>query len=465
MSPSDTALRTRFQAALAERRPIHVDRLAWDQNRIAAHRCDSLRRLLAYAIEYSPFHAGRLAGVQPDTFELDDLSSLPVMTKAEMMAAFDDVVTDRRLSLKGVNAHLRSIRAHPTLLGGDRLAVLSGGSTGRRGVFVYDFDAMVDFVARFQVQAGPTATAAGQTGPPPGRVGVIAAVGSPRAVHMSGVLPALASGPEQPALRVDAGAPLDEIVDRLNEVQPAGLYGFTNVIRRLALEQISGRLSIRPSRVMVGGEQVKPFAAAQISSAFGAPIVDSFAASEGVVGARLPGRTAFTFASDLIIFEPVDEEDRPVRPGALASRVLITNLFNRVQPLIRYAMDDRLAPLPATPDQGHLVATVEGRREGFMYRNTYVDARAVLRPLEALPQIVDWRVRQTLNGLEAELLLDGTLDAPRLAAELNRVLSDVGLTRPRVSLTVIDHLDHDPRTGKTRRWVPLSIGAEEVQRQ
>jgi hypothetical protein len=148
-----------------------------------------------------------------------------------------------------------------------------------------------------------------------------------------------------------------------------------------------------------------------------------------------------------------------VPPGTLSSRVLITNLFNPVQPLIRYALDDRLASLPPAPDQGHARATIEGRREGFVYGDIYVDAWAVLRPLKQRPQVVNWCVRQTPDGLEAEVLPHGTLDGPRLVAEFERVLSDAGLARPRVSLTVVDRLTHDPHTGKTRRWVPLSPGS------
>ena len=76
----------------------HVDRLGWSAERIAVHQRDGLRALLAHAIARSPFHAGRLAGVDAERLELGDLSRLPVMTKSEMMDDLDDAVTDRRLS-------------------------------------------------------------------------------------------------------------------------------------------------------------------------------------------------------------------------------------------------------------------------------------------------------------------------------------------------------------------------------
>ncbi|WP_222598752.1 hypothetical protein, partial [Klebsiella sp. Kps] len=54
----------------------------------------------------SPWHARRLAHVDPDTLTGDDLSIIPVMTKADVMANWDDVVTDRRLTLELAEAHL-----------------------------------------------------------------------------------------------------------------------------------------------------------------------------------------------------------------------------------------------------------------------------------------------------------------------------------------------------------------------
>jgi len=77
-------------ALVRERLPEHLDRLGWSTERIAAHQRDALRQLLRTAIDHSPFHAARLHGVEPERFELSDLVSLPIMTKAEMIAAYDD---------------------------------------------------------------------------------------------------------------------------------------------------------------------------------------------------------------------------------------------------------------------------------------------------------------------------------------------------------------------------------------
>ncbi len=61
---------------------------------------------LTFAKRRSSWHAGRLAEIDPRLFRLADLPRIPVMTKADLMANWDRIVTDRRLSLRMVEATL-----------------------------------------------------------------------------------------------------------------------------------------------------------------------------------------------------------------------------------------------------------------------------------------------------------------------------------------------------------------------
>jgi phenylacetate-CoA ligase len=90
-------LRASVQAELVAQMPEQIGRLRWGREQIEAKQRDGLRALLAHAIQNSPFHGHRLAGIDPGNVELADLPSLPVMTKAEMMDSLDAVFTDSRL--------------------------------------------------------------------------------------------------------------------------------------------------------------------------------------------------------------------------------------------------------------------------------------------------------------------------------------------------------------------------------
>jgi phenylacetate-CoA ligase len=65
-----------------------------------------LRRVLGHAQRHSPFHAARLAHVDTENLQLEDLAAVPSMTKDDVMGAWDQVVTDRELHLEDVTARL-----------------------------------------------------------------------------------------------------------------------------------------------------------------------------------------------------------------------------------------------------------------------------------------------------------------------------------------------------------------------
>src|SRR3954452_15844582 len=171
-SPSTTAasdldvLRTRLAEALAGHLPQPLPRLSWDADRIADHQRQRLRALLAHAVERSPFHARRLRGIDADRFELGDLEQVPVMTKAEMMASFDEVVTDRRLGRRVVEEHLAGSAVEPSLLLDTYVCLGSGGCSGLRGVFVQTVGEYAEFVASANPPAMARRIAGGR--PPPG---------------------------------------------------------------------------------------------------------------------------------------------------------------------------------------------------------------------------------------------------------------------------------------------------------
>ncbi|HEV3014729.1 MAG TPA: hypothetical protein VG499_15770, partial [Actinomycetota bacterium] len=102
----------------------------WTEDQLAAHQRRQLEQVVRHAAASSPFYRDHLA-------ELDRVGRLPTVDKATVMDRFDDLVTDRRLTLAAVEAHLDGLAGDDLLLGRYR-AMATGGSTGRKGVFVAD---------------------------------------------------------------------------------------------------------------------------------------------------------------------------------------------------------------------------------------------------------------------------------------------------------------------------------------
>jgi phenylacetate-CoA ligase len=437
----------RLRAAL----PAHLDRLTWDADRVRAHQRDRLRALLRHAKAHSRFHAERLAGVDPARFELGDLPALPTMTKADMMAALDDLLTDPRLSRAALERHLAGSTTEATPLHGEYVVLASGGSSGERGVFAYGADAIVDYT--LGLTRGGLARLLAMGPPPPGGV-PMAMVAAASPIHATRALPELFSGEPLAVTSIPVTLPLPEIVARLNRLRPTLLQGYPSVLSLLATERAAGRLRIAPLAVTGSSEQFLADARARVAAAFGVGVVDQFGSTEGVLGSSAPDDPAIVLASDLAIVELVDDRNRPVPPGTHSAKALVTNLMNPTQPLIRYELPDRFVRQPDAAGHGHLRVTVEGRADDLLRFGEVVVHPLVLRSvLVDTPEVVEYQVTQTRRGAHVAVVAPGGVHEPALAARLAAALGGAGVHAAEVTVESVAAVARHPDTGKTRRFV------------
>ena len=448
------ALQARVAAALAGHLDHQVGRLGWDAGQLASYQRDQLRVLLGYAVEHSRFHARRLRGVDSGRFEPTDLPRLPIMTKGQMMASFDDVVTNRRLGRSVVEAHLAASVTEPSLLFGEYVCLASGGSSGLRGIFVQTLSEYASFVASIVRRGRARLLAAGA---PPAQGMVIGLVGAASPVHSSGFGAATAAGPPVRMIAAPATLSLPEIVARLNAAQPPALLGYPSKLAELAREQRKGHLRIAPRSVTAMAELLTAEDRAVIGDAFGVPVTDQFVSTEGLAGQSEPGGPVLDFASDMCLVELVDERDQPVQEGATSAKALITNLHNLTQPLVRYELTDRFIRQPSAPGRGHLRASVDGRAdEVFRYGSVEVHPHVIRSELVASPAVREYQVRQTQRGIDVACAAYAPINEVVLAARLEQDLCRAGVAEPRVSVSVVDAIPRDPKTGKVRRFISLA---------
>jgi phenylacetate-CoA ligase len=444
--PRQGTWNARLRAAL----PAHLERLTWDADRVRAHQRDRLRALLRHAKAHSRFHAERLAGVDAARFELEDLPSLPTMTKAEMMAGLDDLLTDPRLSRAALERHLAGM-TEATALHGEYVVLASGGSSGERGVFAYGPGAIVDYT--LGLIRGGLARLLALGPPPPGGVPMaIVAAASP--IHATRTLPELFSGEPLAVTSIPVTLPLPEIVDRLNRLQPVLLQGYPSVLSLLAAERAAGRLRIAPLAVTGSSEQFLADARARVAAAFGVGVVDQFGSTEGVLGSSAPDDPTIVLASDLAVIELVDDRNRPGPAGTPAAKALVTNLMNPTQPLIRYELADRFVRQPDAAGHGHLRVTVEGRADDLLRFGEVVVHPLVLRSvLVDTPEVVEYQVTQTRRGAHVAVVAPGGVDGPALAARLAAALRGAGVHGAEVTVEPVAAVARHPDTGKTKRFV------------
>jgi phenylacetate-CoA ligase len=246
------------------------------------------------------------------------------------------------------------------------------------------------------------------------------------------------------------------MVARLNAAAPPALLGYPSKLTELAREKLAGRLTIAPRSVTSIAELLAPADRAVIEQGFGVPVINSFVSTEGLAGHSQPGGSVLSFASDLCLAELVDEGNNPVPPGVTSAKVLVTNLHNLTQPLIRYELTDRFTRPAGAPSAGWLRASIEGRAdEVFHYDSRSIHPHVIRSTLSGEGAVREYQVRQTEAGLDVTCVTGSHLDSEALTVRLQGALRQAGLTGPQVTVTLADAIPRDLRTGKVRRFIPL----------
>jgi phenylacetate-CoA ligase len=70
------------------------------------------------------------------------------------------------------------------------------------------------------------------------------------------------------------------------------------------------------------------------------------------------------------------------------------------------------------------------------------------------PNVAEYQVRQTDNGIDVAVIAEGALDHEALAASLERVLRGAGVPGPRVHVHEVAAIPRLAQSGKTRRFIP-----------
>jgi phenylacetate-coenzyme A ligase PaaK-like adenylate-forming protein len=337
--------------------------------------------LLGWARRHSRLYRERLSRLGPDPA----WETVPVVTKEELMARFDDWVTDPEVTRAGVEAFVaeRANIGKPFL---GRYAVFSSsGTTGVRGLFVQDAAALSIYDALAATRLGALAPAGDARQLLAGhRVALIAATEG----HFAGVvswqrLRAIHPGFRMRSCVIPVTAPIGHICRELERFRPTVVAAYATMLSALARERGAGRLDLSPAVLWYGGEWMSPAARAEIESAFGCRVAGDYGASEFMNMAFECEQGEMHLNADWLVLEPVDEKRRAVPAGKPSASVLLTNLANRVQPLIRYELGDSVEMPGESCGCGRPfpIVRVEGRRDEILQLADPRGRRVAILPL------------------------------------------------------------------------------------
>jgi phenylacetate-coenzyme A ligase PaaK-like adenylate-forming protein len=410
----------------------------WTRARLEQHQRQRLSELLAHAVSRSPFYAQHLRGVVKDGQA--KLADLPVLTKATMMNELDRLVTDQRLRRADLSSYVLSSYVEKMTWDdyylGEYRVLATSGSSGQKGIFVYnrrDWSTALGTVLRWGEFMGVHARLF------PRRVRVCS-IGGESPTHGTFRVAASLNVGLYRVLRLQASSRVPDLVGALNEFQPDVINAYPSIAALLAVEQIEGRLRIHPRAVSTSSEVRTAEMERRMREAWGIAPFNRYGMTEvASFGSECSEHRGIHAFEDMFLFEVVDDDYRPVPDGTAGRKLLITNLFNYTQPLIRYEVSDMLTVTSEPCPCGRplrLVTGIEGRSDDILYLPDAYGKPVPVHPvhfwsaIDAVPDVKDFQVVQEPDGIHVRAVLrQSAVREPvtrRIAEELTRRLGVLG---------------------------------------
>ena len=386
------------------------------------------------------------------------------------MERFDDWVTDRRLNLADVERHVGGL-ADDALHLGEYRVIATSGSTGRMAFIVFSKAewrvCMASFVRSVEQFAGIR--------PRFPRRRRLAGPGAISPVHVSARLVMTTHVGVHRGLHLDARQPVSEMATALDDFQPDALLGYPSVLALLADEQRQGRLHVRPQKVVTVGEVRTAVMEQAMREAWGVQPYDWYGSTEAgcALGIDCEHHRGMHLFEDLVIVENVDEHGRPVPDGVVGHKLLVTNLFNHTQPLIRYEISDMVAiesaPCPCGRSLRRVVS-IDGRSSDLLRFPGVADdevtvhpfALELLDPFSQRPEVRQFKLVRDGEGLRVLVVLREGADAADVSGQIREALAAsltaAGAVPPPIDVEVVGTLEREQGHGAKFKTVESRVG-------
>ncbi len=395
---------------------------------IHQHQWRAVEALLAVVREKSPFYQDRYR--DREVRSLAEFAQLPTIHKAAMMENFDRLNTAglKKDELVTYAVEKELARDYLGYYAGEYVVGLSSGTSGAKGIYVTPKSLTERLPAVFLARGGIPLRLL------PFRILFLLRVFSQGFADIHAPLISLTY--------LSTMTDPTEIVERMNADRINVLMAPPSLLRVL-LPHI-GKIRVTPKRVVSYADVLEREEKERLQRAFGCPVVEIYQASEGPIGSACR-RGTLHLNEDLVYVELFDEGGDPVtEPGETARRMIVTNLLNTVQPLIRYEMNDLVelgGPCPCG-SRFRTIAKVIGRNDDvFVFRTPDGTLRPVFPDLisrwiiTSSDAIREYRVEQH-GADDLDVIVETTGEGDQAAVEAALVqrfrteLSAFGIAAP-----------------------------------
>lgn len=378
-----------------------------------------LRKLLFHAYDHSAYYRNAFLekGIDREKIAELPISEFPIINKQMMMDHFESVVTVKELNQEDLR-HFDATNKEGNFLNEYHL-VHSSGSTGEPGFFVYDEEAWemmlagilrgalwnLSFFEIIKLLCGGL------------RIVYIAATngryGGAMAVN-DGI-----QGIHAKQLFLDINTPLKEWKNQLDQFNPNLIIGYPSAIKILTDLVETEQIDLSIKRVITCGEPLSYSMRAYFEKLFRSKVINIYGASESLaLGVEADSDSGMILFDDMNLIEVVD------------GKMLVTCLYNTVQPLIRYELKDQLKlvkPLGTETAPFTIVKNLVGRNEDVLWFTDSEGHREFLHPLSIEgfnhEDLIDYQFKQ-LSDCSFEMIAEARSKESYLAIQ-NKISNEI----------------------------------------
>lgn len=413
---------------------------------------DKFQKLIEFVLKNSEFYKEEFnnAGITLSNFKEKNLADFPIINKQDVMRNFNRLVTVNDLRQTELEEFDKNSLIH-SLYKEKYHIIHSSGSTGRPYYFVYgqkDWNEMLMgmFRAAFWginkqqlinfIEQKPKVLYLAATN---GRYG-----------GMMGVSQALATiGAD--ALYLDVNLPLKKLVQRVCKFNPDAIIGYPTAIKILTegLKEENHHLDLL--RIVTAGEPLSKNLRRYFEKEYQIPIINYYGASESLaLGVEVGNDDGMYLFDDLNIIERRD------------NKILLTNLYNYTQPLIRYELTDELNFTHNNDSAFTTSRVLQSRSEDIMWFKDK-DNLEFLHPLSVegfqIPGLIDYQFIQTSKkSFTLKLEIDSLSSKRRIKHEiytqLLKILNENNLNFVSIKI-LFGQIKPEKYSGKKKLMVPL----------
>jgi len=162
---------------------------------------------------------------------------------------------------------------------------------------------------------------------------------------------------------------MEQIRLQLSDINPNVISAPPSMLQLLAREKDAGSLNVHPKILYSYAEVLDPKVRNYLGKVFGCPVHEVYQGSEGTY-AMTCREGNLHINEDIVFPELLDARGQSTLDGEPCCRLLVTDLYKRSQPIIRYAINDILTIEPgrcACRSNFRVIRRIQGRADDLIW--------------------------------------------------------------------------------------------------